>query len=113
MRGNAEFQTAMRECRSRVKAHGSSSGFVLRNQMIAVELLPEMYKMAVDKQSPPAVRLRAIENAVSWGRMDPKQDKDRKESTDTGVHLSLNFIGMKEAPKIVSIEPTRIDGNNS
>ena len=109
MANNAEFKTAIRECQSRVKAHGASSGFVLRNQMIAEELLPEMYRMAVDKTSPPAVKLRAIENAVSWGRLDPKLDKDRREQTDTGVHVSINMIGLKDMPQIVSIEQTRED----
>ena len=109
MLNNDEFRTAIRECQSRVKAHGASSGFVLRNQMIAEELLPEMYRMAVDKNSPPAVKLRAIENAVSWGRLDPKLDKDRRAETDTGVHVSINMIGLKDMPQIVSVEQTRED----
>lgn len=106
LKHNTGFQTALREVKSRITAHGPNAGFVLRNQMLAEELLPTVYALASDKTVPPAVRLRAIENTVGWGRMDPKQDKNRGEASDTGAHFTMNFIGL-DGPKIVSVESTR------
>lgn len=106
---NPEFQAAMRECKSRVKAHGTSSGFVLRSQMIAEELLPRMYQLAISPTTPVAMQMRAIENAVDWARLNPKNDKGRTDATDTGVHVSINMIGLKDMPQIVSVESTAED----
>lgn len=108
IRTNKEFQTALRECKSRLAAHGPNAGFVLRSQVMAEELLPRVYKLASHDGVPPAVALRAIENVVNWGRMDPRHDKDRTTATDAGVHVTFNFQGVPgDIPKIVAVESTR------
>lgn len=110
MKTNREFQIAIREARSRIRAHGPNSGFVLRTQFMAEDLLGDLYALAKNPATPPAVRLRAIENTVGWARLDPKLDKDRRDATDHGVHVSFNVIGLgQELPRVVSVEPTQIE----
>lgn len=104
---NREFQVALRECRSVITAQGPNAGFVLRSKMLAEDMLDTMYEMAKSKTATHAVKLRAIEDLVSWGRLNPKDDKSRNEATDTGVHLTMNFIGLKRnIPQIIDVEPT-------
>lgn len=108
LKTNKEFQTAVMEVKSRIAAHGPNAGFVLRSQVLAEEMLGTMAKMIEDRHTPHAIRMRGIENAVAWGRMDPRQDKDRNKNQDLGAHVQLNFFGMdSNGPKIVSVESTR------
>lgn len=89
---NAEFQRAMREVKSRIAGLGSNMGFVLRNQAMAEEMLVDMYRLAKDKATPAALRVRITENSVKWGRMDPGLEKDRNEKRDMGVNVVMNTI---------------------
>lgn len=107
---NKEFQIAVRECKSVIKAQGPNAGFVMRSKMMAEDLLTDMYKLGKSPTTPTALRVRIAENAASWGRLDPKHDKSSTDAGDKGVHFSFNIIGLNRSlPGIVAAEITEID----
>jgi hypothetical protein len=53
----------------------SGFGFSAKSRVLAEDLLKTTYAMARDEDIPAATRLKAIENLVSWGDLEPKKSE--------------------------------------
>jgi len=63
------FRRTVKAYRKEMEENGVS--FQLRAAIIAEDGLKELYDLINDKDEPAAVRMRALEKAVDWGRLAP------------------------------------------
>lgn len=80
----------------------SGFSFAAKCRVLAEELLPTQYHIATDADQPAAARIKAVENLVKWGNLEPKADANPLGSLPQ-LQIVID-LGSKEA-KIIDITP--------
>ena len=68
---DATFKTKVNRMAQELTENGF--GFSAKSRILAEDLLKTTYAMAKDEDIPAATRMKAIENLVSWGDLEPKK----------------------------------------
>lgn len=69
--------------------------FKLQAKLMSYRALDEQFKMMVDKEIAPALRLKASENIIQYGNMVPKQS-----DADSGPKFSISINMQNLAPQL-------------
>jgi hypothetical protein len=67
----------------------SGFSFAAKARILAEDLLPHAYHMAKDVDVPAPVRMKAIENLVTWGDLAPKNNQPNTNGPSFSITISL------------------------
>ena len=67
----------------------SGFSFAAKARILAEDLLPHAYHMAKDIDVPAPVRMKAIENLVTWGDLAPKNNQPSLNGPSFSITISL------------------------
>lgn len=88
---NAAFQQVAREMQAKVAGAGADEAFMLRAQIIAESMLPELSQLGRSRTVSPAVKLKAIENLMMLAGHTAKGSKKEPAAGTTGMNMIINF----------------------
>ena len=85
---NPQFDKYVEAYTTELQENGFS--FAPKARILAEDLLPDAYKMAKDREIPPAVRAKMIENLVDWGDLKPKNSANLV-APGSGFSITINL----------------------
>jgi len=85
---NPQFKRYLEAYERDLRENGFS--FSAKSRVLAEDLLPDAYFLARDKNIPPAVRVKMIENLVEWGELKPKKDQGQL-AVGSGFSITINL----------------------
>ena len=92
LRSNKSFRAVASEMKAKVDALGSSEdGFMLKAQIIADGLLPELQRLGRANHIAPSVKLKAIEDIMELAGHKAKAGKQEAVGGASGVTMQINF----------------------
>lgn len=89
IRHQPAFLRAFSEAQAFVKENGANKGFKVRSRFYAERLVDEMYQMAKNPKTDPALRLKLFESIAKYADLDPSGQK--KMQGQQGAVISINI----------------------
>ena len=98
---NPQFQRYVDMYVKELKDSGFS--FSAKARVLAEDLLPTLYHMAKDQDTPAAVRRQAITDIVEWAELKPKTNQIAQTGPGFSITINLPSVG-NSAPQTMILE---------
>lgn len=92
---NPTFNAAARAFKKELEDSGAS--FELKARIQAEAMLQQLWDLVHDKEIPATVRMKGIENAVRWGKLEPPKNEHMTAANAPSFSITFNIPELPQA----------------